>query len=154
MAPILAPILGVYFWEGLSPSKIGHIAPFLATIQRLSKTHAFLLEKRSEGCFVWVTPSLSLARTYLIIALTMWYVSWESNPARQNRCKVAKCYPRGGYLSLNTWNIWWCIRIRVTPSNGLVGTPDFFSGTTLGSILSSVVKLWFFRVLLHLPMIL
>jgi hypothetical protein len=74
MAPILAPILGVYFFRG-------HTS-FLATIQRLSKTRAFLLEKRSEGCFVWAAPSLSLARTYLIIALNMWYVSWESNSAR------------------------------------------------------------------------
>jgi hypothetical protein len=69
MAPILAPILGVYFFRGISPSKIGHIAPFLATIQRLSKTRAFLLEKRSEGCFVWAAPSLSLTPTYLFIAL-------------------------------------------------------------------------------------
>jgi hypothetical protein len=28
MAPILAPILGVKFFGGISPSKIGHIAPF------------------------------------------------------------------------------------------------------------------------------
>jgi hypothetical protein len=42
MAPILAPILGVYFFRGISPSKIEHIAPFLATIQRLSKTRVFL----------------------------------------------------------------------------------------------------------------
>jgi riboflavin transporter FmnP len=81
MAPILAPILGVYLFGGISPSNIGYVAPFLATIQRLSKTRAFLLEKRSEDCFVWAAPSLSLARTYLIIALNMWYVSWESNPA-------------------------------------------------------------------------
>jgi hypothetical protein len=59
---------GYIFFGGISPSKIGHIAPFLATIQRLSKTRAFLSEKRSEGCFVWAAPSLSLTRTYLIIA--------------------------------------------------------------------------------------
>jgi riboflavin transporter FmnP len=83
MAPILAPILGVYLFQGHIFLKIGHIAPFLATIQRLSKTRAFLLEKRSKVSFVWAAPSLSLARTYLIIALNMWYVSWESNPARE-----------------------------------------------------------------------
>jgi hypothetical protein len=43
--------------------------------------------------------------------------------------------------------------MTVIPSNGPVGTPDFFSGTAPGSILTSVVKLCFFRALLHLPMI-
>jgi hypothetical protein len=70
MAPILAPLLGVHFFPGgIFPSKMGPFAPFLATIQRLSKTRAFLLEKRSEGCFVLAAPSLLLARTYFIIAL-------------------------------------------------------------------------------------
>jgi hypothetical protein len=43
--------------------------------------------------------------------------------------------------------------MTVTPSNGLVDTPDFFSETTLGSILTSVVKLSSIPALLHLPMI-
>jgi hypothetical protein len=81
MAPILAPILGSFF-RGVTPSKIGHIAPFLATIQRLSKICGFLFNKRSEGCFVWARPLLLLAPTYFIIALNMWFVSWESTPAR------------------------------------------------------------------------
>jgi hypothetical protein len=52
-------------------------------------------------------PSLSLARTYLIIALNMWYVSWESNPARVKASgRGAKFYPRGCYFSLNTKIIW------------------------------------------------
>jgi hypothetical protein len=59
-------LLGSLFKRGVSPSKMGHIAPFLATIQRLSKTRAFLPQKRSEGCFVWAAPSLSLARPYLL----------------------------------------------------------------------------------------
>jgi hypothetical protein len=41
-------ILGVYFFGGISPSKIGHIAPFLATIQALSKTRVFLLSKKKR----------------------------------------------------------------------------------------------------------
>jgi hypothetical protein len=88
--------------------------------------------------------TFTVARPYhLIIALNMWVVSWESNPARVKASgRGAKFYPRG-----------YCIRITVTPSNGLVGTRDFFSGTTLGSILTSVVKLCFFPALLHLPMI-
>jgi hypothetical protein len=96
-------LLGSLFKRGVSPSKMGHIAPFLATIQHLSKTRAFLLEKRSEGCFVWAAPSLSLARTYLIIALKMWYVSWELNPARVKASgRGAKFYPRRCYFSVNT----------------------------------------------------
>jgi hypothetical protein len=52
---------GYIFFGGIFPSKIGRFAPFLATIQRLSKTCGFLLNKRSEGCFVWAAPSLVLA---------------------------------------------------------------------------------------------
>jgi hypothetical protein len=54
---------GYIFFGGISPSKIGHIAPFLATIQTLSKTCGLLFNKRSEGCFVWAAPSLVLAPT-------------------------------------------------------------------------------------------
>jgi hypothetical protein len=42
MAPISAPILGVYFFGGIFPSKMERFAPFLATIQALSKTRVFL----------------------------------------------------------------------------------------------------------------
>jgi hypothetical protein len=34
---------GFIFFGGIYPSKIGHIAPFLATIQALSRARAFLL---------------------------------------------------------------------------------------------------------------
>jgi hypothetical protein len=87
MAPILVPILGVHFFRGIFPSKMGRFAPFLATIQRLSKTCGFLPNKRSESCFVWAAPSLLLARTYFIIALNMWFVSWESTLARVKASK-------------------------------------------------------------------
>jgi hypothetical protein len=40
MAPILAPILGVHFFGGIFPSKMGSFAPFLATIQALSRARA------------------------------------------------------------------------------------------------------------------
>jgi hypothetical protein len=69
MAPILAPLLGVHLFRGHISLKMGRFDPFLATIQHLSKTRAFLFKKRSEGCFVWAAPSLLLARTYFIIAL-------------------------------------------------------------------------------------
>jgi hypothetical protein len=98
MAPILAPFWGVHFFGGIFPSKMGRFAPFLATIQRFSKTCAFLFKKKSEGCFVWAAPSLVLAPTNFIIALNMWFVSWESTPARVKASKRgAKSYPRGKY---------------------------------------------------------
>jgi hypothetical protein len=98
MAPILAPLWGVHFFRGHISLKMGHIAPFLATIQRLSKICAFLPKKRSEGCFVWAAPSLFLAPTYFKIALNMWFVIWELTPARLKASKIgAKLYPRGDY---------------------------------------------------------
>jgi hypothetical protein len=49
---------GYIFFRGIFPSKIGRFAPFLATIQALSKTCVFLFNKRSEGCFVSDAPPL------------------------------------------------------------------------------------------------
>jgi hypothetical protein len=43
MAPILAPILGVHFSRGHISLKNGTFCPLLATIQALSRAHAFLL---------------------------------------------------------------------------------------------------------------
>jgi hypothetical protein len=63
MAPILVPILGVHFFRGHISLKMGRFAPFLATIQALSKTFVFLFYKRSEGCFVSDAPPLVLAPT-------------------------------------------------------------------------------------------
>jgi hypothetical protein len=40
--PLAALYFGVLFFGGISPSKIGQIAPFLATIQALSKARVFL----------------------------------------------------------------------------------------------------------------
>jgi hypothetical protein len=48
MMPLTAPLLGVYFFGGISPSKIGHIAPFLDRIQALSKARFFLLVKKKR----------------------------------------------------------------------------------------------------------
>jgi hypothetical protein len=39
---------GYIFFGGISPSKIGHIAPFLATIQALSKTRVFLYTQKKS----------------------------------------------------------------------------------------------------------
>jgi hypothetical protein len=42
MAPILAPLLGVPFYGGISPSKIGLSAPSLERAQLRLKTRVFL----------------------------------------------------------------------------------------------------------------
>jgi hypothetical protein len=46
-SPAIMPLAALYFWvdflKGRSPSKMGLIAPFLATIQPFSKARAFLL---------------------------------------------------------------------------------------------------------------
>jgi hypothetical protein len=99
MAPILAPILGVCFFRGHIFLKNRTYCPFLATIQRLSKTRVFLLgEKRRK--LLCMGRTFTVARPYhLIIALNMWVVSWESNPARVKASgRGAKFYPRGGYV--------------------------------------------------------
>jgi hypothetical protein len=54
---------GNFFLGGIFPSKMRRFAPFLATIQALSKTCVFLFNKRSEGCFVSDAPSLVIAPT-------------------------------------------------------------------------------------------
>jgi hypothetical protein len=72
MAPISAPILGIHFFRGRFSLKMGQFAPFLATIQAISKTCVFLFNKRSKGCFVWGAPPLVLAPTIFIIALFSW----------------------------------------------------------------------------------
>jgi hypothetical protein len=56
---------------------------------------------------------------------------------------------RAENISLNTLYICTCIRISVTPSYGLVGAPDFFSGIAMGLIQTGVVKLCFNRAVLH-----
>jgi hypothetical protein len=141
MAPILAPILGVQFL-GEHTLKMGPFAPFSATIQALSST---------RGRFVWTAPSLSLARTYFIIDLNMWFVSWESTPARVKLAKeVQNIVTRAEIIEcIHTQNMTYCIRINVTVSNVQVGLPEFYGGTAGGSIQTCVAKHYFVRALLH-----
>jgi hypothetical protein len=63
---------GYIFFGGVYPSKMGRFAPFLATIQAISKICVFLFNKRIEGCFVSDAPPLVLAPTVFIIALFSW----------------------------------------------------------------------------------
>jgi hypothetical protein len=69
MAPISAPILGYVFFGGIFPSKMGRFAPFLATIQALSKAHVFLYTQ-NERKLLCMGRTFTGARTdYFIIAL-------------------------------------------------------------------------------------
>jgi hypothetical protein len=96
----MSVIMSIVFID-ISPSKIGHITPFLATTQRLSKARVFLLRLTiSEGCFVSDTP-LAISRPYLFNEENSWKirgVSWELTPARVKASgRGAKFYPRGEY---------------------------------------------------------
>jgi hypothetical protein len=72
------------------------------------------------------------ARTdYFIIALNMWFVSWESTPARVKASNARRL------LSIHTQNMMCCITITDTPSIGAVVPPDWFGGIALGSSLYS-----------------
>jgi hypothetical protein len=103
MAPILAPILGVHFFRVHISLKTGHIAPFLATIQRLSKTRVFLSGEKKRK-LICMGRTFTVARLYhSIITLNMLVVSWESNLARVKASgRGAKFYPSGCYFSLYT----------------------------------------------------
>jgi hypothetical protein len=49
---------GTFFSGAYFPQKLDDFAPFLPTIQALSKTCVFLSNKRSEGCFASDSPPL------------------------------------------------------------------------------------------------
>jgi hypothetical protein len=101
MAPILAPILGVYFLGEHISLKNG--TPFSATIQALSRTRAFLLSE-NERKLLCMGPTFTVARPYLLNNCPFQLsFRWESNPARvKTSGRGAKCYPRGCYFSLDT----------------------------------------------------
>jgi hypothetical protein len=106
---------------------------FLATIQCLSKTRAFLLEKRSECYFVWAAPSLLLTRTFFIIALFEFQLAIKSGSCKSQR-KRCEVLPARRLSSSNTKKIYpLSKRITDTPSSGVVVTPDWFGETALGS---------------------
>jgi hypothetical protein len=90
---------GYIFLGGIFPSKMGRFAPFLATIQALSKTCGFLLGQKYSRMLCMVHTFTGARTGYFIIALNMWFVSWESTPARVKASKRgAKSYPRGKYF--------------------------------------------------------
>jgi hypothetical protein len=75
-------LLGVYFFGGISPSKIGHIAPFLAMIQALSKTRVFLLSKKKQRLLCMGRTSTTNRGNNKKNEKNSLSVSWGLNPAR------------------------------------------------------------------------
>jgi hypothetical protein len=77
---------------------MGRFAPFLATIQALSKKCVFLFNKRSKGCFFIGRTSTGARTNYFHNCPFQLSFSWESNPGRVKASeRGAKCYPRGDY---------------------------------------------------------
>jgi hypothetical protein len=48
MAPLMGPKKGFHFFRGHISLRMGPFAPFLATLQALSKTYAFLLSEKKQ----------------------------------------------------------------------------------------------------------
>jgi hypothetical protein len=87
MVPLTAPLLGLYFFGGISPSKIGHIAPFLDRIQPLSSTRAFLLVEKKQILLCMGRTSTTNKPLPLNNSPKQLSVSWETNPARVKASK-------------------------------------------------------------------
>jgi hypothetical protein len=81
-APIAAYKKGVIFLGGISPSKIGHNAPYLDTIQALSKARVFVLLSENERKLLCMGHT-STANKPLPLNNSPKPIcgSWESNPA-------------------------------------------------------------------------
>jgi hypothetical protein len=103
MAPLLAPILGAYFWGEHISLKNGTFCPFLATVQALSTTRAFLLSE-NEQKLLCMGRIFTAACPYLVNNCPFQLsFSWESNLARVKASgRGAKCYLRGCYFRLDT----------------------------------------------------
>jgi hypothetical protein len=84
---IIGHLLGVYFSGGISPSKIGHIAPFLATIQALSKTRVFLLSRKKQRLLCMGRTSTANKPLPLDNSPKPIRGSWESTPTRVKASK-------------------------------------------------------------------
>jgi hypothetical protein len=92
MVPLTAPLLMAFFWGEHISSKMGPFAPFLATMQPLSKARVFLLgeNKRKLLCMGHTfTANKSLPLNNSPKQLS---VSWESNPARVKASKNFNIY--------------------------------------------------------------
>jgi hypothetical protein len=77
----------VIFLRGISPSKIGRIAPFLDTIQALSRTRAFLYSQKKSHLLCMGRTSTANKPLPLNNSPKPICGSWESNPARVKASK-------------------------------------------------------------------
>jgi hypothetical protein len=80
-APLTAYEKRGHFLQGISPSKIGHIAPYLDTIQALSKARVFLLSENERKLLCMGRTSTANKPLPLNNSPKPISVSWESNPA-------------------------------------------------------------------------
>jgi hypothetical protein len=87
MAPLTGPKKGVLFLGGISPSKMGRFAPFLATIQALSTTRVFLLSQNMSRVVCMGRTSTANKPLPLNNSPKQLSASWESNPARVKASK-------------------------------------------------------------------
>jgi hypothetical protein len=94
IAPLTAHEKSVIFLWGLSPSKIGRIAPYLDTIQALSKARVFLSSENERRLLCMGHTFTANQGNNYNKALNLFFGSWESNPANRGE----KCYPRREYL--------------------------------------------------------
>jgi hypothetical protein len=86
MAPLTGPKKGSFFKGGISPSKMGRIAPFLATIQALSSTRVFSLSENERKLLYMDRTSTANKPLPINNSPKQLSVSWESNPARVIAC--------------------------------------------------------------------
>jgi hypothetical protein len=83
MAPILAPILGIYFFRGHISLKNRTYCPLFSHDSTSFKDMCVFLPGEKKRKLLCMGRTFTVARPYhLIIDLNMWVISWESNLAR------------------------------------------------------------------------
>jgi hypothetical protein len=94
MAPILAPLLGVHFFQGHISLKNGTFCPLFSHDSTFYKDTCLLIRKKKRRLFC-MGRTFTVARTDLLHSCPFQLsFSWESNPARVKASgRGAKCYP-------------------------------------------------------------
>jgi hypothetical protein len=85
MAPILAPLFGVHFYGGVSPSKLDLLPRLESERNSVQKHVPSYYVKRSPGCVVWAAPTALRGGPSLIMEeqpFSTLIRGADSNPAR------------------------------------------------------------------------